>query len=298
MLDEIDFDSDFKTIGIIGTGLMGGSFGKAIKMRHKDVTVIGFDLNTEELNKALLSGCIDVNAKDLSELAKRSDLIVLATPMRTYENILRNIPADTWKTTWLTDLGSVKGHPYRIVKKLLPENTPYVGGHPMAGSEKCGCLNGSENLFNNAAFYLTSDNMEWIRPVKRLMESLGAVAKVIDVNDHDRIVSVSSHVPHVTASMLVSILHDDISIHETGGGYQDTTRIAGSDPVMWTDILLTNKDELLRSLDQLHSELHKVIAMIDREDEKAIFAFLERTRQKRLGEGGQENGNHNRREAI
>lgn len=297
MRDESDF-SDFKTIGIIGTGLMGGSFGKAIRTFVPDTRVIGFDLNTKELNDAILSGCIDQSASSLEALAKQADLIVLATPMRTYETILKSIPAKTWENTWLTDLGSVKGHPYRLVKKLLPSGTKYVGGHPMAGSEKCGCANGSENLFNNATFYLTSDHPEWIKPIKELVEALGAKTKQLDVNDHDRIVSVSSHVPHVTASMLVSILHDDISIHETGGGYQDTTRIAGSDPVMWTDILLTNKEELLRSLDQLHSELHKVISMIDREDEQAIFGFLERTRQKRLGEGGQHNGNHNRREAI
>jgi prephenate dehydrogenase len=168
----------------------------------------------------------------------------------------------------------------------------------MAGRETTGCLNGSENLFNNAAFYLTSDNENWIDPIKKLVEAIGAIPKCIDVEDHDRIVSFSSHVPHVTASLLVSILHEDISISETGGGYQDTTRIAASDPVMWTDIFLTNKEELLKSLDQFHSELHKVIAMIDKEDESALFDYLEQTRQKRLGEGGEKNGDHNRREAI
>ncbi len=255
-------------------------------------------MNTEELENALLSECIDIAAKDIGELAALSDLIVLASPMRTYETILRAIPVETWNTTWLTDLGSVKGHPYRLVKELLPNCTKYVGGHPMAGREKTGCLNGSENLFNNAAFYLTTDNQELMDPMSKLVSAIGAIPKYIDVEDHDRIVSYSSHVPHVTASLLVSILHEDISISETGGGYQDTTRIAASDPVMWTDIFLTNKDELLKSLDQLHSELHKVIAMIERDDEKAIFGYLEQTRQKRLGEGGRKNGDHHRREAI
>jgi len=297
MLDETDF-SGFKTIGIIGTGLMGGSFGKAIRKANPRIKVIGFDLNSSELEQAVMTGCIEQASESLTDLSLESDLIVLATPMRTYEAILKIIPLDTWKSTWLTDLGSVKGHPYRLVKDLLPIGTKYVGGHPMAGSEKCGCINSSENLFNKATFYLTTENNKWLGPVKELVESIGAIPKSLDVHEHDRIVSVSSHVPHVTASMLVSILHDDISIHETGGGYQDTTRIAGSDPVMWTDILLTNKEELLCALDQLHSELHKVISMIDKEDEQAIYSFLKRTRQKRLGEGGQKNGNHNRREAI
>lgn len=298
MLDEIDFGCAFRRVGIIGTGLMGGSFGKAIKANLPRVQVIGFDLSTEELNNAVLTGCIDTAAKDIKDLAELSDLIVLATPMRTYEAILKSIPVEAWKNTFLTDLGSVKGHPYRLVKTLLPKGTKYVGGHPMAGRETTGCLNSSENLFNNAAFYLTSENDEWITPVKKLITAIGAIPKEIDVEDHDRIVSYSSHVPHVTASLLVSILHDDISISETGGGYRDTTRIAGSDPVMWTDVFLTNKDELLKSLEHFHSELHKVIEMIDKEDESAIFDYLEQTRQKRLGEGGQQNGDHNRRKAI
>ena len=298
MLDEIDFGCPFRKIGIIGTGLMGGSFGKAIKAKIPGVEVIGFDLDAEGLNNAVLSACIDTAAKDIKDLARLSDLIVLATPMRTYEGVLKSIPAETWSNTWLTDLGSVKGHPYKLVKAILPEGTKYVGGHPMAGKETTGCLNGSENLFNKAAFYLTSDNEEWLGPIKKLVQAIGGIPKRIDVEDHDRIVAYSSHVPHVTASLLVSILHEDISISETGGGYRDTTRIAGSDPLMWTDIFLTNKEELLKSLEQFHDELHRVIGMIEKEDEAAIFGFLEQTRRKRLGEGGQKNGDHNRREAI
>ena len=298
MLDEIDFRSTFKTIGIIGTGLIGGSFGKAIKSRFPEVRVIGFDLNEDELNAALHTNCIDVAAKDLNEIGNASDLIVLATPIRTYTGILKKLPTDIWNTTWLMDLGSVKGHAHQAVKRHLPKGAKFIGGHPMAGSEKCGCVNGSADLFDGAAFYLTCETSEWIAPIKSLVMALGSEVRVIDPLDHDRIVSVSSHVPHVTASMLVSILHDDISITETGGGYQDTTRIAGSDPIMWTDIMLTNKEAVLKSLDQLHAEIHKVIAMIDRDDEKAIYNYLETTRRKRLNEGGQQNGDHNRREAV
>ncbi len=297
MIEEIDFKTPFKTIGIVGTGLIGGSFGRAIKEKIGTIEVIGFDLNKEELANALEVGCVDRAADSLAELAEQSDLIVLATPVRTYESILKAFPESIWETTMLTDLGSVKGHPHRLVKQLLPPHARFVGGHPMAGSEKCGCVNGSAELFSGAAFYITGDNAEWKKPIIRIVEAIGALVKHIDYNEHDRIVSVSSHVPHVAASMLVSILHDDISINETGGGYQDTTRIAGSDPIMWTDILLTNKRELLKSLDQLHAELHKIISMVDREDKEAIFKFLETTRDKRLG-GSENSGNHNRWKAI
>lgn len=297
MLEEIDFSAPFKTIGIVGTGLIGGSYGKAIKENIEAVEVVGFDLNPTELSNALEVGCIDKAAGSLIELAQTSDLIVLATPVRTYEAILREIPEAVWETTWLTDLGSVKTHPHKLVNQLLPHTAKFVGGHPMAGSEKCGCINGTARLFENAAFYLTSENPQWIAPIAQIVEAIGGVVKCIDFNEHDRIVSVSSHVPHIAASMLVSILHDDISINETGGGYQDTTRIAGSDPVMWTDILLTNKKELLTSLDRLHAELHKVIGMIDKEDSEGIYKFLETTRDKRLG-GNEESGDHNRRKAI
>jgi prephenate dehydrogenase len=297
MLEEIDFSAPFKTIGIVGTGLIGGSYGKAIKENIEAVEVVGFDLNPTELSNALEVGCIDKAAGSLIELAQTSDLIVLATPVRTYEAILREIPEAVWENTWLTDLGSVKTHPHKLVNQLLPHTAKFVGGHPMAGSEKCGCINGTASLFENAAFYLTSENPQWIAPIAQIVEAIGGVVKCIDFNEHDRIVSVSSHVPHIAASMLVSILHDDISINETGGGYQDTTRIAGSDPVMWTDILLTNKKELLTSLDRLHAELHKVIGMIDKEDSEGIYKFLETTRDKRLG-GNEESGDHNRRKAI
>jgi len=298
MLDEIDFRNMFKSVGIIGTGLMGGSFGKAIKSRIPDIEVIGFDLNLDELNTAKQTNCIDIVAKDLKELGQRSDLIVLATPIRTYASILKALPTEIWMNTWLMDLGSVKMNAHKDVQEILPKFAKFVGGHPMAGSEKCGCINCDENLFEGAAFYLTAEDETLIEPIKSLVEAIGCDVRTIDPFNHDRIVSVSSHVPHVTASMLVSILHDDISIHETGGGYQDTTRIAGSDPVMWTDIMLTNKDAILKSLDQLHSELHKVIGMIDREDEKAIFNYLEKTKRKRLQKGGHTNGNNYRRKAI
>lgn len=297
MIDEADFKTPFRTIGIIGIGLMGGSFGKAILSRTKDVNVIGFDKDAKALDTAISTGCISQSAQSLSELAELSDLIVLATPVRTYEKILRDIPSETWDKTWLTDLGSVKGQPHIIVKSVLPAHAIYVGGHPMAGSEKVGCENGNKDLFAGAAFYLTSDKPEWIAPIKNLVSALGADPKIIDPQDHDRIVSVSSHVPHVTASLLVSILHEDIAINETGGGYQDTTRIAGSDPVMWTDIFISNKTEVLKALDELHNELHKVIAMIDKEDSEAIYKFLETTRDKRLG-GKEHHGDHNRRKAI
>ncbi len=298
MLDDVDF----RTIGIVGTGLMGGSFGKAIKKSNPNVEVIGFDKNEKELNLALEHNCIDRVSKSLTELGEIADLIVLATPVRTYEKVLLEVPTEVWEDTWLTDLGSVKSMPHEVVERILPKHTKFIGGHPMAGSEKCGCQNGSEDLFEGATFYLTAKNItkeiDTDNPVKRLVESLGAVVKIIDPHEHDRIVSVSSHVPHVTASMLVQILHDDISINETGGGYQDTTRIAGSDPIMWTDIMLTNKEAVLKSLGQLHSEIHKLMAMIEREDEKSIFGYLEDSRDKRLGTGGRTHGNHNRRKAI
>ncbi len=296
MLEEIDFSTSFQTIGIVGTGLIGGSYGKAIRENIETVEVVGFDQNPTELSNALAVGCIDKAASSLIELAQVSDLIVLATPVRTYEAILKEIPVQVWEKTWLTDLGSVKTHPHKLVDQM-PHTVKFVGGHPMAGSEKCGCINGSAKLFENAAFYLTSENPQWIAPIAKIVEAIGGVVKCIDFKEHDRIVSVSSHVPHIAASMLVSILDDDISINETGGGYQDTTRIAGSDPVMWTDILLTNKKELLASLDRLHGELHKVIGMIDKEDSDGIYKFLETTRDKRLG-GNEESGDHNRRKAI
>ena len=298
MLDEIDFISPFKTIGIIGTGLMGGSFGKAIRANVGHTRVIGYDRNESALKNALIHGCIDEAAKSLDSLARMSDLIVLATPVRTYEGILRSIPTDVWSETFLTDLGSVKGHPYKLVKEILPENTKYVGGHPMAGSEKCGCENSSEYLFNNNVFYLTSDKEKWIQPVRMLVEKTGAVVKQLKVKDHDRIVSVSSHVPHVTASLLVRILHEDIDIQETGGGYQDTTRIAGSDPIMWTDIFLSNKKELLKSLNQFQDELENFIEIIKEDDEDSLFKLLKQTRQKRLFGGEETNGDIDGHKAI
>ncbi|WP_430882931.1 prephenate dehydrogenase [Fusibacter sp. JL216-2] len=298
MLDEIDFITPFKTIGVIGTGLMGGSFAKAIKANIKYVKVIGYDVSERALSDALVHKCIDEPAKDLEDIARKSDLLVLATPVRTYENILMTIPKDVWKNTFLTDLGSVKSHPNHLVKKILPENTKYVGGHPMAGSEKCGCENSSEYLFNNNVFYLTSDQADWIKPVRQLVEKIGAVVKEVDVEDHDRIVSVSSHVPHVAASLLVQLLHEDINISETGGGYQDTTRIAGSDPVMWTDIFLSNKNELLKSLSQFQKGLEDFIDIIQKEDEQDLFDLLKQTRQKRLFGGEENNGDINGHKAV
>lgn len=298
MLDEVDFTSPFKTVGVIGTGLMGGSFGKAIKASVGHIKVIGYDRDESALARALKHGCIDMCANDLEDIARRSDLIVLATPVRTYEVILKSIPKHVWESTFLTDLGSVKGHPYKLVKEILPKNTKYVGGHPMAGSEKCGCENSSEYLFNNNVFYLTSDEKEWLKPIKKLIEKTGAVVKELDVKEHDRIVSVSSHVPHVTASLLVQILHEDIDISETGGGYQDTTRIAGSDPHMWTDIFLSNKSELLKSLQDFHSELLNFMEIIEREDEDRLFKLLKQTRHKRLFGGEEKNGDIDGHKAV
>lgn len=298
MRDESDFRTKFKIIGIIGLGLMGGSFGKAIKTRHPDIRVIGFDHSRASAENAKLMGCVDRCEKSLNTLARAADLIVVATPMRTYKSILTAIDPSVWEDTWLTDLGSVKGPIHQIAATCLPAHAKVVGGHPMAGSEKCGCENSDPDLFESAAYYLTSSNLQWTKPVRELAESLGADVRVVSFEDHDRIVSVSSHVPHITASMLVKILHPDIALSDTGGGFHDTTRIAGSDPVMWTDILLTNKSEILSSLEELHKEIHKVAKMIENEDEASIFEYLEDSRCKRLGKEGTANGNHNRRKAI
>ncbi|GAB6109016.1 prephenate dehydrogenase/arogenate dehydrogenase family protein [Fusibacter bizertensis] len=289
-------EEDFKNIGIIGLGLIGGSVAKALKHSAFDGKVYGLSHNELTVEKAYADGVIDNAQNDFAKIVKQCDLIILATPISTYAEILEKIRDDLPKGCLITDVGSVKTTVHASVAKVLNGSHRFIGGHPMAGSEKSGYSVSKAHLFENAYYFLTveTDGVDEgqsmnhdtdLQRLWRLVELLGGKPHLISPQSHDHMVARTSHLPHISASLLVQSLGEEKSdlIHFVGGGFRDATRIAAGDPKLWRDILTANKLQIVSAMEDLMSNLEKCKAMILSEDTRALEAFLTESKLTREG---------------
>ena len=276
---------DFRRISIIGMGLIGGSMAMALKRSGFSGEIVGQDLYGDILELAVSRGAIDRATKEVAEAAGDMDLIILATPIGHYEKIFKDISSVIGPETVVTDVGSVKQYVMDMASKYLPKEVSFVGGHPMAGSEKTGILAASPNLFENAFYFLTpseSSSHGVIAKIQRLIESIGAYPVVMDASTHDNIVSQISHIPHLVAAMLVNLLDKNKGISflpYVGGGFRDTTRIASGSPQMWKDILLMNKTEIIKGITDLEEILGDFKKFLINDQHQGIMDTLSRAKE-------------------
>jgi len=280
---------NFKEICIVGLGLIGGSFALNLKLRGFTGKITAVDINPEAIEKGIELEVIDSGSIKHS-IAENADLIVLATPVGVYESVLKQLKPFISEKAIVSDLGSVKGRLVYKCEEILKGVAPFVGGHPIAGTEKSGVENVVENLFVGAKFIITpteNTDKEAMEKVAKLWKNLGSEIVIMDPYYHDRIFAAVSHLPHVVAYSIVDAidkLSDELSVNLfqfTGGGFRDFTRIAMSDPVMWRDICIENKDILLKSLRTFRESIRKVEELIEKADKEGLKAFFEKAREKR-----------------
>lgn len=286
---EKDFGG-FKGILIIGLGLIGGSLALALKKEGFQGKIYGYDLNEQRVNKALELKAIDNGYRNYKDIPWRDvDLIVLSTPVKTFESIAKQIKPFIKEDTIISDVGSVKGD---LVLKLYEILKPhlFVGVHPIAGTEKEGIENAKPDLFKNARLILTpvGNDEENIKKVEKLWKDIGSKTEIMNPHLHDIVFASVSHLPHAIAFALVDSLIElsketNIDLFRyPGAGFKDFTRIAASSPTVWKDIFLENKENILYTIDIFIKSLEKLKESIKKEDEESIINILSESREKRL----------------
>jgi prephenate dehydrogenase len=281
----------FNQATIIGVGLIGGSLGMILRRKGLASSVIGVGRRIENLKTAVELGAIDRYVVDPKEGVRDADLVVLATPVDTYDHHLKEWAACLKPGAIVTDVGSVKGKLVEQSERAMPASVHFVGAHPIAGKEKTGVAAGSENLFTGARCILTptkTTDQEALEQVRNLWQETGSIVMTMDPHLHDKILGAVSHLPHVAAFALMNALIDiraqvpslDFAGH-SGGGLRDTTRIAASSPEMWRDIFLWNRDNLTAFIETYERSLGELKQLIRTGDAAGIEKVLERAKQER-----------------
>ena len=282
---------EFKEIAIIGLGLIGGSFALNLKNGGFKGKITAVDLNPKAIERGKELGIIDDGDTD-GNVIKTADLIVIATPVGAYKNVIKTVKEKINRNgkTIVTDLGSVKGKLVYFCENELKDIAPFVGGHPIAGTEKSGVENSVNGLFKGAKFIITptkNTDTKAKEKIKQLWQKLGSEVIEMDPFYHDKIFASVSHLPHVVAYSIVDaidILSEKFNtdlFQFTGGGFRDFTRIAMSDPVMWRDICIENKENILEAIKTFKNTLTQVEKLIEKEDRKGLEKFFEVAREKR-----------------
>ena len=277
-----------KTIGFIGLGLIGGSIAKAIRKFHPDYHILAYARHKETLAAALNSGVIDGVLEKEDERYKTCDYIFLCAPVEYNIEYLKYLKTVISDSCIITDAGSVKGPIHEAVEKLEMDHC-FIGGHPMAGSERSGFSNSSDHLLENAYYILTPGgqvSLNKLTAFSELVDSLGAIPMVLTAEEHDFITAGVSHLPHIIASSLVNLvsaLDNDAEYMKTiaAGGFRDITRIASSSPVMWQQICLENTKNISTVLDEYIRMLIQIRCSVDNKDADQLYQLFAASRDYR-----------------
>lgn len=243
------------TYGFIGLGLIGASIAKALRRVYKDCTIIGYNRSEKNRNLALADGTANIVTDKIDESFKDCDYIFLCTPVEYNCQYLNELKTIIKSDCIITDVGSVKENIHQIViDEELEDN--FIGGHPMAGSEKTGYENSNDRLCENAFYAITPTSTTKeakLMEYKQIVTDIGAIPVILPYSEHDFVVAGISHLPHIIASQLVNLVHDnDVNsktMHQlAAGGFKDITRIASSSSDMWEQICMTNTDNIVELL--------------------------------------------------
>lgn len=273
-----------KTISIIGLGLIGGSLAMALKKDSVVERIIGIDRNEESLQDVVRLGLIDNATTDLFFGVKDADMVVLATPISAILKITNDLIPYLRMGTIVTDVGSTKETIVRHLTPILSEvGVHFVGAHPMAGSHESGLAAAKEYLFKNVICTVTpleTTNQEALNIVRLLWSNVGCRVIELTPEIHDKLVSATSHLPHLIAGGLINLIneYEDVADDITcliGSGFKDTTRIAGGEPVMWKDIFLSNKTYLLDAILRFKKILDKWENMIQTDNNLLLTQEIE-----------------------
>lgn len=278
----------YNKIGFIGLGLIGGSIAKAIRQYYPDYEIVAFDKNKETLALATQESIINVACTSIDDNFQKCDYIFLCAPVAFNTAYLKQMIPYLHDSLILTDVGSVKTPIHEEIIRLGLEKY-FIGGHPMAGSEKSGFANSKALLIENAYFILTpsaSVSEEQVTSYHDFVESLHAIPLVLDYKEHDYVTGTISHLPHIIAASLVNFVKDtdtenELMKHLAAGGFKDITRIASSSPTMWQHVCAQNKENISHILGNYIEALKTAKEYVDHGDEQNIYDMFEHSRNYR-----------------
>ena len=282
----------FDELAIIGVGLIGSSIARAARRRDAARRIVLADHSVEVLERAKALGLGDIVTDDLARAASHADCVILCASVGADEAIGRVIAPALRPGAIVSDVGSVKGAVIAALEPILPEHARFVPAHPVAGTEYSGPDAGFATLFVNRWCILTPPDgadEEAVRKMRTFWEALGSHVEVMSATHHDLVLAITSHVPHLIAYNLVGAAADleEVTRSEvikfSAGGFRDSTRIAASDPTMWRDVFLYNKDAVLEMLGRFNEDLTALQRMIRRGDGEGLHALFTRTRAIRRG---------------
>jgi len=282
----------FNRVAFIGIGLIGASMALAMKRNNLAGEIVACARRDETLHTAANLKIVDTTTKDYRAAVADADLVVIATPVGTYRDIAQAIAPHLKPGAIITDVGSVKRDAISAIEPHVPDGTHFVAGHPVAGTEHSGPEAGFPELFEGRWCILTptdKTDKNALNQISEMWRKIGAKVETMPPDHHDMVLAITSHLPHLIAYTIVGTaadLGEDLKqevIKYSTSGFRDFTRIAASDPVMWRDIFLSNKDAVLTILQRFSEDLSGMQRAIRKNDGKALEELFTRTRTIRRG---------------
>jgi prephenate dehydrogenase len=276
----------FDTVAILGVGLLGGSVGAALRERKLAKRIVGIGRNLETLATAKALGLATETTTDIAQGVRTANLVVVATPVDMVIDHVRLVREHCSAATLITDCGSTKRE---IVKhctgKSNQQSAIFVGSHPLAGGEKSGPTAARADLFDGRKVIVTpgkdqSNDDPAVQAVAEFWAALGATTFLMTPAEHDRALAITSHLPHVVAAALAKVT-PAADLPLTATGWRGTTRVAAGDAELWTQIVLSNHDNLLKSLNKYQQSLSQFIEAIERQDARQIRTWFTQAKERR-----------------
>ena len=278
----------FKKVCIIGCGLIGSSIARAIRKNRLSSKIVSSNRSDIINKKVIKLRIVDDSSSDTKKMVKDSDLIIICTPLSSYEDVISKIKNSLKNGAILTDVGSVKKKIIYSVEKNIPKNISWISSHPIAGTEESGPDSGFSELFKNRWCILTPSNQAKDKDIKLLetfWKKIGSKVDIMDAKQHDYILAITSHIPHLIAYNIVNTTlnvkkkkeHDIIKY--SAGGLRDFTRIAASNPIMWRDIFIQNKKNTSEMIDKFINNLKDLKKAIKNKDGKKLEKIFTKTKK-------------------
>ena len=288
----------FNKISIIGCGLIGSSILRAVEEKKLATKISVYDKSSKVIDYLKKNFSVEI-CSNISDVVKDSDLVVIASPLSSYKEILLSIHTSLKENVILTDTGSAKKEVNKIISNLNLKNVNWIASHPIAGTEYSGPEAGFASLFKNRWCIISADKKvaeDKIQSLENFWSKLGSKTKRMTFEDHDYVLSLTSHLPHAVAYSIVRTainkedkFKDDV-IQYSAGGLRDFTRIAASDPLMWKDIFIDNSENILKVLDNYSKNLNEIKDAIKNKDSKKLLEIFSSTKKvrKEIIEAGQD----------
>jgi cyclohexadieny/prephenate dehydrogenase len=278
----------FNTVSIIGCGLIGSSVLRAIQNKNLAKEVRIFDLSKESTAYLKKKNICSNISTDIRQCVRDSDLVIIATPLSSYKEIILSIKDDLKKGAILTDTGSVKKEVMKIIHNINLKEINWIPSHPIAGTEESGAKAGYAKMFENRWCIISppkDSDEQSIKTLKLLWESIGSKVKIMTPEEHDEILSLTSHLPHAIAYNIVRTVinvEDKLKqevIQYSAGGLRDFTRIAASNPLMWRDIFLDNNENISKGIDSFIKKLQELKKALNDKNGDKLYQIFNSTKE-------------------